>query len=109
MHKIKADTAKENRAMQIIRDLPEIVAYRQRVQAAFPDVKTHTGSFISAEPDSSFKYYWVKVGLSDAIRFTTEYNFYVDTTDMSVSYYDTMTDSVIPLEQWRKGLRHSAK
>src|SRR5258708_7313023 len=45
------------------------------------------------EPDSAFKYYWIKVGIRYPDMLRTTYNFYIASKTFKIYYLDTMDDS----------------
>ena len=53
-------------------------------------------------PNMDTPYFWIQVGFSTSYRFEPIYNFYVSPKKGSVFFYDTMTDSIIRIEDWRK-------
>lgn len=51
------------------------------------------------------EYYWVKAGEDNGTNFVTHFNFYVypyNKIRFEIKHYDTVNDSVIDLETWRK-------
>ena len=56
-------------------------------------------------PNKETPYFWIQVGFSTSYRFEPIYNFYVSPKDSSVFFYDTMTDSIIKIEDWRKNVQ----
>jgi hypothetical protein len=57
---------------------------------------------IAKRPDEKFPYYWVQVGVDDKNRFQPVYNFYVNPKTSDIKFYDTVNDSVITIDEWRK-------
>lgn len=57
---------------------------------------------IVQRPDSSFKYYWVQVGVSHPDRFQPIFNFYMTIEDYNILYYDPINDTLITIQDWRK-------
>ena len=51
------------------------------------------------------KYYWVQTGVIDDFRFTPFSNFIVSPTNFEIKYYNTITDSIITLESWRRKIK----
>jgi hypothetical protein len=95
--------SQNNKAEKIILDkvaaLPEVRSFLKTAKASKPMV------MIAGEPDKDFKYYWVKVGISNMDIFRTSYNFYVDPKTLKVFYKDTMVDEgddMLTLQQWRQ-------
>ena len=56
-------------------------------------------------PNMDTPYFWIQVGFSTPYRFELIYNFYVSQKNDSVFFYDTMTDSIIRIEDWRKNVQ----
>jgi hypothetical protein len=58
---------------------------------------------IAKKPDKAEPYYWVQVGNNSGGRFIARYNFFVyKKKGLEVKFYDTMNDSIITLQEWRK-------
>lgn len=89
---------KEERAQEIVEQLPEVKAFYSGIK----DTTVHGCAMIAKDPDRSFKYFWVKVGWLDPYLFTTAYHFYVDPSTNNVLYFSTVYDTVISLQYWRK-------
>jgi hypothetical protein len=98
---VSANTGRKTaaeRALEIIAALPEVKDFmRNTPEDHQPDM------MLAGEPDSTTKYYWVKVGISNLDLFRTSYNFYVDLKTMDIRYWDQLdeNDSYITLKQWR--------
>jgi len=65
-------------------------------------VKGRKAIVLMQSPDMDTPYFWIQVGFSTAYRFEPIYNFYVSPKKDSVFFYDTMTDSIVRIEDWRK-------
>jgi len=67
--------------------------------------KERAALMIAREPDLSFKYYWVKLGISNFDMFRTTINYYVYPINLKIYVVDVMDTSgwgLISLKQWRK-------
>ena len=51
------------------------------------------------------KCYHVKAGVDDGTRFITHFNFFVNPISFKIKYLDTVDDTLISLEAWRKKLK----
>jgi hypothetical protein len=47
-------------------------------------------------------YYWIKAGEDNGAMLVTHFDFYVYPDSMRIMYYDTVADSVLTLDEWRK-------
>ena len=65
-------------------------------------VKGRKAIVLMQSPNMDTPYFWIQVGFSTPYRFEPIYNFYVSQKNDSVFFYDTMTDSIIRIEDWRK-------
>ena len=98
-----ADSIKNDSiAMAQIEKLPEFKKLRERFNNLNHDTSNHFLVMVAEEPDTALKYYWVKVGEANPNSFHAWAHFYVDPKNLAVSYYDTVSDSLFTLEEWRK-------
>ncbi len=88
---------KEDKAISAVASLPEIKALIK----SWNDTTSHIALRIAKDPDSSFKYFWVEVGVDSKYIYNTNYNFYVTPDTYKVHYLDTVSDSLLTLKQWR--------
>lgn len=62
---------------------------------------------VAGEPDSTRKYYWIKLGISNFDMFRTTHDFFVDPKTKKIYLWDPMDNSgddlfhLISLQQWR--------
>lgn len=89
-------------AMVQIEKLPEYKILLKQFHKLNHDNSNHFVVMLAARPNSSFKYYWIKLGEDNPNRFHEWAHFYVKTKNMAVYYYDTASDSILTLKQWRK-------
>jgi len=86
--------------MAKIQMLPEVVEFLRTTPKSYKPTL-----LLSGEPDSTSKYYWVKVGISNFDMFRTNFNFYIDPTTGKILYWDELCDDeaiyLITLQQWR--------
>jgi hypothetical protein len=88
----------EAMALKQIRALPEVKAFYREFKNEKVDMETR-------DPDSTFKYYFVQVGLDRMERFMAYYNFHIDPKTAEITYWDQLNqgdDSFITLKQWRR-------
>ncbi len=89
---------KEDKAINVVATLPEIKALIK----SWNDATSHIALRIAKDPDSSFRYFWVEVGVDSRYIYNTNYNFYVTPCTYKVHYLDTVSDSLLTLKQWRE-------
>jgi hypothetical protein len=87
----------ENIALSKVGALPEVKAYMQKYAGKHPAL------LLNDNPDPSFNYYTVKLGLNSDDMFHYECTFFVDPKTYQVYYWDALNDSDkgITLQQWR--------
>jgi len=95
---------REDRAMKAVEALPEMKKFFRSLKTK--DTSVHIALMVSRDPDSSFKYFWVKVGVDNAYMFTTIHHFYVTPGTYEVRYLDVASDSLLTLKQWRARNAH---
>jgi len=80
-----------------VKALPEVNRFMETAKSSKPEL------LIGREPDAHFKYYWVKVGLTNLDMFRTTFDFCVDPKTYKVNYWDLLdkNQSMITLAQWR--------
>ncbi len=65
--------------------------------------KRHLKIWVGSRPHMpDQKYYWIKAGEDNGSNLVTHFNFYVYPDSMRIMYYNTESDSEIPLNKWRK-------
>jgi hypothetical protein len=87
----------ENTVLDKVNALWEVKAYMQKYAGKHPAL------LLKDNPDSSFNYYTVKLGLNSDDMFHYECTFFVDPKTYQVYYWDALNDSNkgITLQQWR--------
>lgn len=109
-HKNNNDSNKDCSSVSVVVDCLEVgkvmglVGKLQEVRELERDykVKGRKAIVLMQSPNMDTPYFWIQVGFSTVYRFEPIYNFYVSPKKGSVFFYDTMTDSIIRIEDWRK-------
>ena len=109
-HKNNNDSNKDCSSVSVVVDCLEVgkvmglVGKLQEVRELERDykVKGRKAIVLLQSPNMDTPYFWIQVGFSTVYRFEPIYNFYVSPKKGSVFFYDTMTDSIIRIEDWRK-------
>jgi len=109
-HKNNNDSNKDCSSVSVVVDCLEVgkvmglVGKLQEVRELERDykVKGRKAIVLLQSPNIDTPYFWIQVGFSTSYRFEPIYNFYVSPKKGSVFFYDTMTDSIIRIEDWRK-------
>lgn len=109
-HKNNNDSNKDCSSVSVVVDCLEVgkvmglVGKLQEVRELERDykVKGRKAIVLMQSPNMDTPYFWIQVGFSTSYRFEPIYNFYVSPKKSSVFFYDTMTDSIIRIEDWRK-------
>jgi hypothetical protein len=83
--------------LEIVSKLPEVVKLEQRY-----NIDGNKSIILAECPNGDFNYFWVQVGVSTESRFETIYNFYLTPQNYLVYFYDTESDTIINLADWRK-------
>ncbi len=98
----ESDSVNEERIYKLIYNLPEVVERAKYIEKETQG-KRHLVIMIAEKPkEKTQNYYWVKVGENLETNFVTHYNFYVYKEKYEIKYYDTVNDTIINLETWRK-------
>jgi hypothetical protein len=97
----KREKTMEDKIFSRIGALPEIREFIRKHKKDTVDLT------MIKEPDSTFKYYWIKVGIRYPDMLRTTYNFYVASKTFKIYYFDTMDNSdsgpsLMSLQQWRR-------
>lgn len=88
----KDDNERRDKIFDLINDLPEVKA-----------CKTCNLVSIYKEPDeTNSSNYWVKVGHDNSSNLVSQFNFFVDTLTYEIKFFDTKTDKLLTLPDWRK-------
>ena len=103
----------ETKITNLIFDLPEVKAECRYVET-HSNGKRHLGAFVNQKPtynpkDPRAKYYWIKIWEDNGLCFVTHLHFFVNPKTMNIMYFDTLTDSLIPLNIWRKQVKAGKK
>ncbi|HRG53150.1 MAG TPA: hypothetical protein PLL00_09965 [Bacteroidia bacterium] len=87
---------------KLILSLPE-VAKRARYIHEQTKGERHLQVMIAESPNNVIDYYWVKAGEDSENAYVTHFNFYVfPKKNWEIKYFDTVKDTLITLEDWRK-------
>lgn len=84
-----------------IGNLPEVKA-KQKFADSITNTKRSITILIAKTPSEAEPYYWVQVGYDNTIRFQPFYNFYIYKKDLSIKYFDPLTNKTMSLKEWRK-------
>ena len=96
----------EQRICDIVYALPEVKERACYIKKETKG-KRHLRIEITQTPkESDEKYYWVRVGEVNDIAFVTHFNFIVYPDNFKIKYYDTINDTIISLETWRKEIKN---
>jgi hypothetical protein len=68
--------------------------------------KRHLKFAIWQKPTAKENYYWVKVIEDNGVAYHTHFNFFVDSINLAIRYFDTSTDKAITLSEWRNSLKN---
>ena len=97
---IAVDSLGVDEAMNVDGKLKEVVELERHRKT-----KGRKAIVLIQSPDKTTPYFWIQVGFSTSYRFEPIYNFYVSPKNGSVFFYDTMTDSIITIEDWRMSVQ----
>jgi hypothetical protein len=99
----KDDTqqALENKIINKVQQLHEVKERSAEIEHK-SDGKRHLKYLVYKRPSKEFKYYWVKVMEDNGEAYVSDFNFYVNPKNLSVTYYDEDNDTIIDLKTWRK-------
>jgi len=64
--------------------------------------KHHLLLFTNGEPSKETPYYWIKVWEDNGVTTVTIFDFFVYPKTFKIEYYDTVNDTAISLEEWRR-------
>jgi len=87
----------ERMALAKVRALPEVKEWFKTAKRSKPDIEINL-------PDSTQKYYWFQIGISNFDLFRTSYHLFVDPKTFTIYYNDDMDDSggkLITVKRWR--------
>lgn len=96
------DTLVSNEELKIwdtIFNLPEVKS-RIKYVDSITKGKRRLHISTSKKPDDKENFYWIQVSEDNGITTVTHFNFFVY-PNKEIKYYDTVTDSVLTLEEWR--------
>ena len=92
----------DDKIYDLISALPEVKERAKHIEYVTKG-KYHLRIEITERPkDTNGKYYWVQAGMVNDIRFEVHFNFLVYTKNFEIKYYDTVKDTIISLDTWRK-------
>lgn len=94
---------------KLILSLPE-VSKRARYIHEQTKGERHLQVMIVESPNNVIDYYWVKAGEDNGSNYVTHFNFYVfPKRNWEIKYFDTVKDTLVTLEDWRKENRKPQK
>ena len=83
-----------------IENLPEVKRANHFIDS-FSNHKHGISFRITDSPDLAKNFYSVQAGYNGEFRYENYFTFYVDPQDLTVKYYDVLSDSLISLAEWR--------
>lgn len=92
----------ENKIIDTIFSLTEV---KKRAKYIEEETKgeRHMKVWVAESPNfPAQKYYWIKVGEDNGMNLVTHFNFYVFPDSMKIMYYDSISDSIMTIKEWRK-------
>ena len=102
--KVKADTVTgEAEILNLILNLEEVKRKTMEVEKASKGKRT-LATYLETLPTEVDPNYWVKVAEDNGDSFVTYYTFNVNAKDHSISFYDSLQDSLITLSEWRRAV-----
>jgi hypothetical protein len=84
-----------------IKEVNERFAYVEKQSGG----ERHLSFVFFTKPTKKDPYYWVKVWEYNSVSNVTHFNFLVYPKPFSIMYYDTVRDTVISIDEWRKEIR----
>ena len=96
-----SDTSIEDLILSKIHNLYE-VKRKEKYIDSITNHKHGISLLILKKPSAKKQYYIVQAGYDSKIRFEPYYTFYVFRNALEVKYYDTQTDSLMSIDEWRK-------
>jgi hypothetical protein len=88
----QTDNERRTKIFDLIYEMPEV-----------KDCKACNSVSIYKEPkQTKSSKYWIKVGQDNRGKLTTQYDFYVDTLTLEITYLDTNTQKELTLSEWRQ-------
>ena len=106
---VNADSLAEERIYDTIYSLPEIKIEANSIEEKSKGER-HLSVLIYATPlETSGEYYWVKAGENNGTNFVSYFNFFVYPENFEIKFFDTLNDTIIDLETWRKSLIETNK
>lgn len=88
----KTDNDKRTKIFDLINNLPEVKNCKECDMVSIYQEPKHTKS----------SKYWIKVGHNTGTNLDSQFNFFVDTLTLDITYLDTKTDKQLTLTEWRK-------
>lgn len=95
----EGDKKTEAKILSALKRLPEVSGFLKKYK------REKAMLVVQRTPDSTFKYYWVSVGISNFDMFRTASHFYVNPKTFQIYYLDFSDWSgmgLVPLRQWRR-------
>ena len=83
--------------LDIVSGLDEVANLEKRL-----NINGNKSIIILETPNTNFEYFLVQVGNSNGERFEPIYNFYITPKSHFIYFFDTLNDTIISLEDWRK-------
>ncbi|MBL7690842.1 MAG: hypothetical protein JNM41_04555 [Flavipsychrobacter sp.] len=81
-----------------IKEVNERFAYVEKQSGG----ERHLSFVFFTKPTKKDPYYWVKVLEYNNVSNVTHFNFFVYPKPFSIMYYDTVRDTVISIDEWRR-------
>ena len=94
---IADSSAAANKAISTVSNLQEVINLEPHYK-----LKGRKAIILMQRPNKATPYFWIQVGISTPYRFEPIYNFYVSPKNYHVFFYNTITDSITKVGDWRK-------
>lgn len=101
------DKKNEDKIYKLILEIPEVKERGNYIEMK-SNGKRHLQLMIAETPkENKSNYYWIKVGEDNGTNFVTHYNFYIYTSNFEIKYFDTINDTIVSLDIWRKKIKNA--
>jgi hypothetical protein len=91
----------QDQVVNLIMNLEEVKRKSEQVKTDSKG-KRHLETYVETPPTAQDPNYWVKVAEDNGNSLVAYYIFAVNSKTRQISHYDEITDTLVPLSQWRE-------
>lgn len=96
------DSSKHDEPIDMVSQLPEVSHIEESIKTS-SDGRAVLKLWVHEEPSENVEsHWWIKIGEDNGESLSTHINLKLNETGTQIWFYEILSDSLIPLDDWRK-------